>query len=412
MSGEVVIVNAVSGAAIGAAAACAGLIVVGSIAYQIAKNHQEQRRREAEIKAREQKNQLQKWQTYQETQQQLMQDLNSQRQMTRDAFSRLRLHFQEQESQNSGNAPTIGAQAQSFLNFDEQSQIQQRLEQLQNWLEQLPSQLAEHKNSPVPLLQNRLAQLNSQNPHLETVMDFVETAKHSISQFSQNLEEQQQQQAQVLQQAEAQLDELLHYQHLAQSGIEAEEFHALQAHLLAIFGQDSPTVSLNNLALLQKKSASLKQQMNERIEKQAAEAMIHQRIEHHLQTMGYTAAKTEKGVVQSWTIPGGEQVRFALQPDFKLSFQVAHERSRKTEAALSLQERAFLHQQEHKWCQDLKKLIQHLQEDGLNYEVGFERNLPDEGIPIVVLETVEELLAAEEVENARLQQPAKRYLNP
>ena len=412
MSGEVVIVNAVSTAAIGAAAACAGLIVVGSIAYQIIKSHQQQKRHEAEMKAKEEKKQLQRWQNYHETQQKLMQELNAQRQMTRDAFSKLRLHLQEENSSDSNNSPTIGAQAHSFLAADEQAQVQQRLQQLQSWLEQLPAQLATNENSPISLLQARLEQLNSQSPHLETVTDFVETAKRSITQFSQNLEQQQRQQVQVLQQAETQLDELLNYQHLAQTGVETEEFKALQNHLLTILAQGSPGVSLNSLALLQKKFASLKQQIDVRQEQQAVEATIYQRVAHHLQAMGYTTAGQEQERAQSWTIPGGEQVRFTLQPDFKLSFQVAHERTKKTDAALSLQEHAFLHQQEHKWCQDLPKLIKKLQDDGLNYQVGFERRLPDDGIPIVVLETADELLAAEQAEAVRLQHSVKRYFNP
>jgi hypothetical protein len=413
MSGEVVVVNAVSGAAIGAAAACVGLIAVGGIAYQILKAQQQEKRREAEIKAREEKRQMQVWQKYHDTQQQLAQELNSQRQIVRDAFSQLRLHLQEEKtSSDSNNSPNIGARAHSFLAVDESSQVQQRLQQLQSWLKQLPAQLTTNENSPAPLLQARLAQLNTQSARLETVVDFIETAKRSITQFSQHLEEQQRQQTQALQQAEAQLDELLNYQALAQAGVEAEELNALQTHLVAILGQNSLVASLNSLALLQKKFASLKQQIDDRLEQQATEAVIYQRVAHHLQAMGYTAAGQEQERVQSWSIPGGEQVRFALQPDFKLSFQVAHERTRKTDAALSLQERAFLHQQEHKWCQDLPKLIKKLQEDGLNYQVDFERRLPDDGIPIVVLETAEELLAAEEDEAARLQHSAKRYLNP
>ena len=53
------------------------------------------------------------------------------------------------------------------------------------------------------------------NPIFLVPTDFSETAKRSISQFSQNLEEEQQQHAQVLQQAEAQLNELLNYQHFS-----------------------------------------------------------------------------------------------------------------------------------------------------------------------------------------------------
>ena len=409
MSGEVVVV---SSAAVGSALAIGGLFVVGGIALQMAKEHQRQQQMQAQKKAAEQKRQLKSWEDYQVFQQQTMQHLNAQRQMARDAFANLQLHLQKSTHQGSNNTPELGAQARSFLDSDETTQVQKRLQQVQNWLAQLPQSLQQHENSPIPRLQTQLEQFNKQSPHLETIEDFIETAKRSVTQFMKNLEKQRQQHEQVLQQAELQLNELLHYQQFAKEGVESEEVSALKAHLLVILEQTTATVSLNALSVLQKKSASLKQRINERLEQQAAEEVIYQRVHHHLQEMGYSGAQQQDERVNSWAIPGGEQVRFALQADFRLTFQVAHERSRHTDAALSLQERAFLHQQEHKWCQDLPNLLKRLQADGLNYRVDFERQLPDDRIPIVILETVDELLAAEEEEAIRLQQqqPVKRYL--
>lgn len=413
MSGEVVVVNTVCMATINMTLIFGGLIVVGGVAYQMAKAHQEQRLVDAKNKAFKQKRQLKVWQDYQATQQQVMEGLNEGRQMARDAFASLSLHLEEDNSQQDDSPPEVGAQAQSFLDADENSQVQQKLEQLQLWLAQLPPQLSDHEASPISRLQSQLEQFTNQLPQLETVENFVETAKRSVSQLIQNLDEQRQQQAQVLQQAELQLDELLNYQQFAEAGIEAEEVTALQTHLLAILEQQTTTVSLNALAVLQKKSATLKQRIDQRLEQQAAEVAINQRVNQRMEEMGYLATQQQGERVQSWTIPGGEQVRFSLQPDFKMSFQVAHERTQQTDAALSLRETAFLHQQEHKWCKDLPKLIKKLQEDGLNYEVDFERQLPDDAIPIVILETVDELLAAEEEEAARLQQQnsVKRYLD-
>ncbi len=413
MSGEAVIVSSLSAGAIGAAFAVAGLMAVGSVAYMMAKEHQHQRRAAAEHKAAEQKKQLAAWQAYQDAQQQAMQRLNEEQQMARDAFANLRLHLQEASHQQDDEPPQAGAQAQVFLDADEPGQVQQRLTRLQDWLNELSPQLINHETSPIPRLQTQLEQLSSQLPPLESVEYFIDTAKRSVQQLIRNLDEQEQQQAQALQQAESQLDELLRYQQLAEAGIEAEEAAALQAHLLAVLAaQDTKLISLDSLALLQKKSADLKKGIEQRLEQQAAEAAVYQCVHQRMQAMGYAAAQQEGDRVYSWTIPGGEQVRFVLQADFRLSFQVAHERTHHTDAPLSLEEKAFLHQQEGRWCKDLPKLLKQLQADGLNYQVDFERQLPDDGIPVVILETADELLAAEAEETARLQQHSsvKRYL--
>ncbi|MDQ7091119.1 MAG: hypothetical protein Q9M50_10830 [Methylococcales bacterium] len=413
MSGEAVVVSTISAGTVGAVLAFGGLMALGSLAYKMAKTHQEQRFFDAQKKAFEQKKKLTAWQDYQMNQQKSMEALNEKRQIALDAFENLHLNLEmpEVKSQKNDNTPELGAQAQVFLDTDEHSQVEQHLAKLERWLFALPAKLSEHESSLIPQLKTQFDQLKTQSPRLETVESFIATAKLSVSQLMTRLDKQQQQQAQVLQQAEQQLDVLLNYQHFAESEIETEEIAALQAHLLTILEQKGRSTHLSALSLLAKKSAHLKQGIDERLEQQATEATVYKRIHHHMESMGYRAIRQQGEPIQSWEIPGGEQVRFSLQPDFKLGFQVAHERTQHSDAALSLPETAFLHQQEAKWCNDLPKLLMQLQKDGLNYRVDFERQLPDDGIPIVILETVDDLLAAEDERTHSQQNAVKRYLD-
>jgi hypothetical protein len=418
MSGEAVVVSSVVGTVgAGAVFALSGFLVVGSIAYQMAKSHHEKLEADALLQANKHKNKLAAWHHFQQDQQTVMQHLHEEREIARQAFADLCLQVNDDAAQQDDFSPESGAnvraQATGFLDKDESTQVQQRLEQLQTWLTAVPAQLSLHEKAPIAVLQQQLEQFNQTPPRMERLEQFTDTAHRSVQKFIQQLEETAQLHNKILQQAETELDTLLSYQHLAESGTEAEEIAALQAHLLAILAtEDQTETKLSALALLQKKSALLQGNIKQRLEHQAAEATIYQRVHHHMQAMGYEATQQTGERVHSWTIPNGEQVRFSLQSDFKLSFQVAHERTQHTDAALSLQERAFLHQQENKWCKDLPRLLKHLKADGLAYEVGFERQLPDDSIPIVVLETVDELLEAEEKSLSQQKSSVKRYLTP
>ena len=53
-------------------------------------------------------------------------------------------------------------------------------------------------------------------------------------------------------------------------------------------------------------------------------------------------------------------------------------------------------QQEVRWCRDMKELIGRLIKDGVPYRVQFEREVPDKSIPVVVVESVDELLDEKE----------------
>ncbi|MDM8545063.1 hypothetical protein QUF61_01070 [Candidatus Venteria ishoeyi] len=413
MSGQVVIVSAAaSGTALAAVASGAALIAAGSIAYQMWRSHQAEQRAQARQQMRAAKQKLADWESFQSAQEADMKQLRNSREAARNALSELSLqqHTMQQESEQ--DLPQTGAQAQSFLDTENMAVGQQQLQQMTAWLENLAPELVQQKNSPVPALQAQLPPLQQQLAStpllaLENIRNFVATTQRSITHFAEQLNTQSQQVKHIQQRASNLLETLLTYQHLAETGTQQEEVLALQQHLLTILNE--PSVQTGALDVLEKKSQQLQGSIDSRLEEAALQETIRSRVDFHLQALGYSAVSSSQEGLQSWQIPGGEQVRFALQPNYKLSFQVAHEREQRSEAALSLAERAFLQQQENKWCKDLPKLLQALKQDGFQYQVEFESQLPEQAIPVVVLETVEAILAEQEAEEVRFVDPAKKY---
>jgi len=80
----------------------------------------------------------------------------------------------------------------------------------------------------------------------------------------------------------------------------------------------------------------------------------------------------------------------------KMGFQLSHETRTMIEKTLSGEALSFFRQQEARWCSDMKELISRLVKDGVPYQVQFERDVPDESIPVVVMESVDELLDEED----------------
>ena len=120
------------------------------------------------------------------------------------------------------------------------------------------------------------------------------------------------------------------------------------------------------------------------------------RMQYHLEEMGYRHLSEEQTGHSNWQLPGGEQVRIALQRNLGIAFQLQHERVEVSDAELSEEEIAFFRQQEQHWCDDLAELTRRLTADGFQYQLEFERDVPESTVPIVVVEDVDELLEEEE----------------
>ena len=83
-------------------------------------------------------------------------------------------------------------------------------------------------------------------------------------------------------------------------------------------------------------------------------------------------------------MPGGGLIRLTLQSDGKLAFKMLHETS--LSGAINADGLGSFRCREQKWCSDVKHLFRELVEEGFQYNIQFERAVPDANSEVVVVE--------------------------
>ncbi len=416
MSGEVVLLPVAAQIGLGAVAATGvGLVAAFATAALVSaiREQQRQQREAAAAQARLQQRKNAAWQAYQAAEQAHVEHLNTTRAQIRQQFAHL--HLQDVVSPSDLTQP---AQARGFLHSA--PDIDVLIAEIQQIFQDTTG-LLDAPASPLPRLQaqwqkfqqeQNLAQASSTQSKAEMLQNFRTTLKYSLQNWQNHLQQEQQSAQQRLVQIQALLENSFLHQSLAQelnataeNLLCREEWQNLHAHLLQAVEQRSITAA--GLATLQQKQAQLQQRVDQAMQRQAVQTGLLQSLQQHLQGAGYVFLQQESPERFLWQIPGGERLRVFLSAELRLSFQVVHERTYASEAALSGAEQAFFHQQENRWCADVPQLLRGLAQDGFQYAMQFERHTPDSLIPIAVLETVDDLLNAE----ARQRRSEKPYFS-
>jgi len=136
-------------------------------------------------------------------------------------------------------------------------------------------------------------------------------------------------------------------------------------------------------------------------------------VQRHMADMGYHNIAAfrldEKQALLSavFKAPGGERVSSSIENDGRMVFTLSHERA-ESSSHLSEEETAFYRRQEFKWSLDFQELLRRLTAEGFSYGLQLEQCVANDAIPIVVVETGQEL---EEQERTRapLQRQAPHY---
>jgi len=189
---------------------------------------------------------------------------------------------------------------------------------------------------------------------------------------------------------------------------DAEALQRLQQKLMALLADQQ--VSPAALDVIGNRFARLRDKVERTVAEDEMNDFLAERVTFHLNAMGYVthSAFSDKQAGRrrdaEFYLPDGDRLRVALQADLKMGFQLSHETRTMFEKTLSGEALSFFRQQEARWCRDMKELIRRLIKDGVPYQVQFERDVPDESIPVVVMESVDELLDAQDEE----QRPHRR----
>lgn len=389
MSGEIVVASSLFHAA-AAAAPLLGAIVVGSLVYQAVKAHQEQARLEAAQAARRRMRELQQWRAFQEVQQARMQ-------AEAGHWQALQEQLQALSVTDPPGAPAQAAERPHATGFLQQARAVEeqrlRLQGLADLLAAVPPELDEHSAGVFDRLAEEVGRLQQQMeqgpPPLASALDtFQALVEESIDAARQRLAQQPQRQADRLAELEALLERLSQLGGMAQ-GEDSNRIEDLEGRLLAALetGSISAVQTQGFRDELQRLATRVETERDNRLVRQ----QLQERVRVHLETMGYRRLEQDaRGSL--WGIPGGEQVRIAAQPDLRLAFQLQHERFSASQAPLDGAELGLLRQQERRWCGDLKTLMQRLNADGFRFQVEFERQIPEESVPVVMVQDVEEIL--------------------
>ncbi len=113
-----------------------------------------------------------------------------------------------------------------------------------------------------------------------------------------------------------------------------------------------------------------------------AESLLRQLYELQYEVLSpFPREWVEETAIATVRVPDGGQVRIRMDENARLRFQFSHERQSRAGHPMDKAEGAFARQQEARWCQDLKRVVAGLVEEGFESEATFERHLPS--IPIV-----------------------------
>ena len=395
MSGEAVIITTITSAGLAVVAGSAAVLAVQLVANWMAAQHEESQER-----IRQEKAKIKAWQTYHSAQQALQDELTQRQEQTRKQLQSLRLNPLNSNTQNQENP-----QPQGFI-YGDQDRLMHKLQPL---FAGIPATLLADQTSALARLRRQVETLDQQlmsgrPPDAHTLNSTQQAVELTVQAHLEELQQQQQTHTRLLLQAEHLLDQTIGYRHLSANAVTVQELASLQSHLLALL--DSGTASAASVAVLDKKFQQLKAAIDQELEQRALQAAIRSAAQEHLQTMGYRLLQAEMTEESTWEVPGGEQVKVLLQPDHRLAFQLIHERSHASQQPLSAAEQAFLRQQEQRWCRDLHELLRRLNQDGFQFNIQFERETPQETIPVVVVENAEDWAHAE----TEMRQPHSRQL--
>lgn len=423
MSGEVVLAPAdsggnalaIAGLAMGvitlgvAGIGLAGAVGVGKVIKGIVDKRVEAATREME----REKACIREWQEYQAEQSRQMLSLQQIQQAISESEKRLSaIRLTQGNIRKDGGGPTAKGYTSSRKEKDlKQSVISDQsiismLHDISKILESLPREFTNSQSSPYPRLVKQLEKLklrfsSGKRPETEEIESFKETIARTLDSYMNTIYMERKMQNELAQRLESNLSELLICLNLTSDIKHIDELNSIKANIIKIM--NSRNITGGKIELLEKHFRKIKSDIEFNITNTAFRSSLAESMTRNLKDMGYNSIDAfpqdaEKKMLQAaFRMPGGENVRVAIQPNNKISFQVCHE-SKSKDKIMTEEETAYFKEQEKKWCKDLQELIRRMTVEGFSYNISMERLISETAIPIVVVETVDEILTQDEEE--------------
>lgn len=408
MSGEAVVgVIPIAAVAVAGPVVLAGAVIVGTamvgawaargIAAGVGAVIEEQVR-EARRRAEEARRRLAEWQAFDARQRAVVNEARAQHEAIAAVQAQLAeaLRHAPPPVPISAPMPVVPARTAKGQQRDrrsEQQGLSLALDGIDAALAAVPAALCDHPSSPWASLRQQVARLrrrledlaslagqSARQPESIAILtqhlaQLEQTARQSVATFADRLAAEREMRTHRLERAGTALELLLVLEQLptAQPG----PLPNLRARLLtAMAAGDIATAELVQIeSALQGQTASTA----ERLAIGAVRPVLAKAVLARLRIMGYDIVQSfpdDAGAeaLDAWVrIPGGEQVRIALDERARLHFNLLHERAPGHGGALTEAEVRHLRTQEQRWCTDLKVLVRGLVEDGFDTQIELDR---------------------------------------
>lgn len=310
-----------------------------------------------------------------------------------------------------GAEPTLRAAAQRALGADRVAAAEARalLAGMTEALDAFPEPYRHAAGNPWERLSGQIAAVLARLDRGETLAreeleTLRETVRLSLSDFLEGMRRRRERAAELHVRMEKALDAVLFYQGAVEA-LTDEDFSRYSAELATMERQilslcAAEAVPEGALDPVERRLDTLRGEIDKAAVRHAQRRGLSESITRNLEEMGYRAAQAfqpdANGLMHRalFRIPGGEVVQVGLHQNFQLAFEVLHERPAGADpnAPFTLDELAKLSRQEGLWCDDMRRLIRRLVEEGYQYAVSYEQPLKETSIRVSVVESAEDVL--------------------
>jgi hypothetical protein len=394
--------------AIVAAIPIMGVVIAGSLAAIAIQAIVDKQVEAAKKKAEAERQQIREWEAFQVSHRQRLNEVCNLQNTFRQVEAKLSsigLGAATQPSAWVHKTPVYAGAGQRMNLPDEL--LRQEIQNMGYLLRELPESFRLNPQSPFEKMKKwyekieaSLAQPGLLRP--EAVASFKDTLLRTFTAYIAKEEAESRKQEEILGQLNGLLNEVQLFRQLAATGKDRTDTDHLWHDLQTILSRE--VIPPGQVQHIVKRFGGIQKRVAVETARRANRQALGESLIRHFTAIGYRLMSTSPdpdGASFSEAVlamPGGEQVRARMAPDGSLAFQLMHEAIQSVNT-LSREAVEFYKQQETKWCADFKEIIRGMAAEGFVYNVKFEQKLPLEKIPVVVLETGDDLAQWREEED-------------
>lgn len=279
-------------------------------------------------------------------------------------------------------------------------------------LKVLSEKYGESATSPIPALSKRLVQLvektKTQNGLMpEEIYQFRSWMGTSIQHWLDELENLEHRQVELMNESALLMQDVMLWRSISENTPLWEQWNSLWENLE--IWNNQPVLSGAKLSEYRDSYEQLKQKQQDWLNSESQEWVVADSLKMHLAELGYSchtdfpARLNSDKMSARFLIPGGEYLDVNLYATGQMGFQVKHAGD-KPESELDSESLDKFRRQENKWCEDARELFRLMAEEGIHCEITLEQNVPQSSIPIVIVETADELAEEEAARRSELKQ--------